>query len=1149
MVLLVLAFDFSGYFVGYAILFAIVVLYYLLLSAYVRAIIIMSLTYVLNRLLHFYSPTDTEISVGSIAFAFLSGKLYANNLRYRTANMSVLVLQATIRWNWWYIDVREGEQRGDERLPCRLSIECVGVEVVLHHNSATYDHLAALILKHPAVKDKAEAAGVWFHAKSEAKKQKKKDKAATQQRAGGRKGGDDSETTKREAAERAVNELKELEQSIPAFYRWFPVTKVSVKTGAIMIGNLKLPQFLVVHVSTAKCIHALTPPSTVEPKSSSHCYFQSSTQVSLHTAAVYLSPNPAYIHSDDIIAIKRSLDAEDYFAVAMGAFGRFLSELDSELASMQKEDGGGVNESRFIRSYRKGTERSAVGPMSQWGYLLQSRDKRKKREEESQRERERAAAAASQRDAANASAEQKDRGSGGDDRAAGASSSVPPIGSSAAAGDRRDDQKLRAAREKEVVFECAEMSIDYTFDITTLLSPYDVAQLRHYPQKAVTEAPLTRMHVTFLAPVSLRYGPHIDNQRVLLMSYFKPFDYQNQQVYTPRVGQYREYATFDLHVTVGSGASPNAANSGESVLRVAYREASKLREAELARERSGTGWFDFSFQQDSSIHYRIDLLPKRDGTHSQLTATLNQLTITPSFTKQTFIDAEQLTVVLDQKYPVQWNDCSHWRYTLNFHSPHIYYLSAHLDAFSDLTADWSSYTDYQQTHRKIGGAGLEYFQPSVNSYTVSCSDYELLLNVNEYNIIDHINSHDTNTHIAIRGPDLQFVVTMNNTDWKARANSLVYELSLRNVHAHLRLPLRHPLSSLCDTGLEAQMLYATNVNVRGTKMYHYKYNADYRDSHSMVFTLDGVEVELAGHYVRYLYSMYSNYVGDTTHHLSSADFVLAGYRNIVSHVAALKRWESNVPLNAFETYVTLQMENVTINLPDHLFTTSPSHQPKLRWYDMQIEFRSVQQYTDVCMVLSPVTLTVPLVGGAGGGAGGMGGGLGGGGMRGTGWEVGDRERSWNEKETSVQLIGFVLSYHSSKGDPPRSIVYRSSMKVMLDELNAQLLPSQLACLLTSLTAITQQYADAADYSQPPVSTSTLIPTIDSNNDTLELITAKKQLTSYLQDQNNTALADNAIELAVGCIKLSLLHPPPPKATGAAARLSLTRTVAERRRTT
>ena len=863
MTLLVLDFDFSGYFVGYAILFAVVVLYYLLLSAYIRAWIIRALTWVLNRLLHFYSPADTEISVGSIAFAFLSGKVYANHIRYRTANMSALVLQVTVRWNWWYIDVREGEKRSDERLPCRLSIECVGVEIVLHHNSATYDHLAALILQHPSVKDKAEAAGVWFHARSDKAK-----KSKTQRRS--RRGEEESEATKREHAERAVNELKKLEQSIPAFYRWFPVTKLSVKTGAVLIGNLKLPQFLVISFTTAKCIHALTPPSAIEPKSSPHCYFQSNTQVALHTTAVYLSANPAYIHSDDIINIKRSLDAEDYFAVAIGAFGRFLSELDSELASMQREGGGGVNESRFIRSYRKGTERSTVGPMSQWTYLLQSRDKRKKQEEE-KRERDRAAAT-SQRDLPNAT-EQKEKRASADERND-PSSAVPPADATQAS-DRRDDKKVHTAPpEKEIVFECAEMSIDFTFDITTLLSPYDVAQLRLYPQKAVNEAPLTRMHITFLSPVSLRYGPHIDNQRVLLMSYFKPFDYQNQQVYTPRVGQYREYATFDVQLTVGSAASPTAANSGESVLRVAYREASKLRDAELRRERSGTGWFDFYFNRDSSMHHRIDLLSKRDGTHSQLTVTLNQLTITPSFTKQTFIDAEQFQLVLEQEYPVQWNDVSHWRYNVSFHSPHIYYLSAHLDAFSDLMADWSSYTDYQQAHRKIGGAGLEYFQPSITAYMVSCSDYELLFNANEYNIIDHVNSADSNTHVSIRGPDLQFVITTNSTEWKARANSLVYELSLRNVHAHLRLPLRHPLSSLCDNGLEAQMFYATNVSVKGNKMYHYKYNADYRDSHSMVYTLDGVEVELAGHYARYFLSMYNNYAGDTPHHLSSAEFVL-----------------------------------------------------------------------------------------------------------------------------------------------------------------------------------------------------------------------------------------------------------------------------------
>ena len=121
---------------------------------------------------------------------------------------------------------------------------------------------------------------------------------------------------------------------------------MSVKTGALMIGNLKLPQFLVVHFTTAK-LHPRAHPAV-------HRRAQVVSRTATSKAArrwryirppCTLAPNPAYIHSDDIINIKRSLDAEDYFAVAIGAFGRFLSELDSELASMQKEGGGGVNES------------------------------------------------------------------------------------------------------------------------------------------------------------------------------------------------------------------------------------------------------------------------------------------------------------------------------------------------------------------------------------------------------------------------------------------------------------------------------------------------------------------------------------------------------------------------------------------------------------------------------------------------------------------------------------------------------------------------------------------------------------------------------------------------------------------------------------
>ena len=1112
--------DFSGYFVGYSIAFAIVVLYYLLLSNIVRAFLLVQFVRLLDRLFQWKVSLEQDIDIGSIAFAFLSGTVFLNSLTFRTTNISVRVLQATIRFNWFYVDVREGDRRMDERLPCRLSLELVGVEVVVHHNSATYDHLASLVLNHPQVKEAAAAAGIHATTESEHERISREQQQRRQQQqqqhdaspgffgrvaaflsrmrphrtsASLPSDDDDGRSSARRHAEVLLLARKTREQSMPAFYRWFPVTKVSVKTVAVMVGNLKLPHFLVVHFVSATAIHAINPPS------SPHCYYQLTSIIQrLHAVTAYLQPNPEYTQAPDIVAIKDTLDAEDYFAVAIGAFGRFLSELDSELAQMQEKGGDNVGETRFIRSYRKGQARArSVGPLSQWSYLVQN-DKSNKREE---------AKAAAER---KAGVEEEEAGQRGQpSRAAAGVAAEGGVGER----ERQAEAEEKRAAVKEVVFECAEMSVEYVYDITTLLTSTDVDELREHPGKAQSEAPLTRMKVA-LSTTSMRYGPSIDNQRVLFMSYFKPFDYQNQAIYVPRVGQFRAYAAFEMEVVV---------EGSEGRIRVPYREAEKMREAEVASNRT-TGWIDISFQADSSMSYIMNLLPTAAGTTTDMQLTLNQAVVTPSFTRQPFIEVEQLIVKGDLQYPQEWNALSDWKYSLTFHSPRISFLAAHQAMVSDLLSDWSSFTEYQQSHRSIGGAGLVYFQPSVMRYAVTMLDYDFQCSVNACNVIDRINDADANASISIRGPDCQINMRSETRDWKQRASILHYDLHLRNIHAHLLLPAQHPLSDLLESSNELQMLYATTLGVTGVMLTHNTYNAEYRDTHTMWMTMEGLEMDVQGHYLRYLQHLFDNYIGLYTHHLTTGNFILAGYRNILSHAHALKQWDGSVRHNAYESMVTVSMENLTFNLADHLFTSSTSHQPKLRCYEMQMQLRSLQQYTDVFLSFTPVTLTVPIP-----------------------VALAVRmdegvESGWNEKETSVQIIGMNLSYHSSKGDPPRSIVYRSSLRLMVDEVNAQLLPSQLALLVQSLTAISQQWVDAVDHSKPAPSTSTLVPTIDYNNDTLELITAKKQLISYLQDQLNTALADNSIELAVGAVRANLLHPSPPVQKGGRgeSRLSVTR---------
>jgi hypothetical protein len=128
-----------------------------------------------------------------------------------------------------------------------------------------------------------------------------------------------------------------------------------------------------------------------------------------------------------------------------------------------------------------------------------------------------------------------------------------------------------------------------------------------------------------------------------------------------------------------------------------------------------------------------------------------------------------------------------------------------------------------------------------------------------------------------------------------------------------------------------------------------------------------------------------------------------------------------VKRNAFEFALSLHAENVQITLPQNLYSTSP-HAPTLRVYEVQLEARSVLQYLDFFLCLSPVTITIPVPSASGAGAtGGVGGASSvgapsGGSASGAGPGTQDRLGLggggsdldfWNEKETYISITGLI----------------------------------------------------------------------------------------------------------------------------------------------
>lgn len=281
--------DFPGSFLGFTILFAVIIIYMLYGASRLRALLFFER--LVEYLLQWLLGGEQEVRIGSIAFALLSGKMFCNYVEYRTQNMCIRILQATVHFNWWVKHIRTSEMRvspiggsstanpstvnATVQLPCRLSIELMGVEFIIHHNSYRYDHIGQLLwgkdyLLNQHTKHKQNKPPHTQHSQPQklSRKPSSQQQSSQPNNPGGSSGGGgggggggrrlqfdeeeqafDDERTRAEldeaeqqtaaaaaAAAAAANAKGPIdENALPGFYRYFPVTKLILHKSAVMV--------------------------------------------------------------------------------------------------------------------------------------------------------------------------------------------------------------------------------------------------------------------------------------------------------------------------------------------------------------------------------------------------------------------------------------------------------------------------------------------------------------------------------------------------------------------------------------------------------------------------------------------------------------------------------------------------------------------------------------------------------------------------------------------------------------------------------------------------------------------------------------------------------------------------------------------------
>lgn len=224
--------------------------------------------------------------------------------------------------------------------------------------------------------------------------------------------------------------------------------------------------------------------------------------------------------------------------------------------------------------------------------------------------------------------------------------------------------------------------------------------------------------------------------------------------------------------------------------------------------------------------------------------------------------------------------------------------------------------------------------------------------------------------------------------------------------------------------------------------------------------------------------------------------------------------------------------------------------PKANCYELQVDIRSLQEYSEYLVKTSPITIDVPCPD-----------------------EPNNTRRqrlasfpdaeTWNINQSYLQLNEFSFCSMHQKGRLFTG--FRGSNKIQIDEIRGQLLPSQALLLVSCFRNFVQQWADAQDFNIPECSTDSELEqswkrrkvtrsngkgrassvhnkSSRHSNDTRTFIRQAPidnssstpytesdvnfVIEKYIESQRSSEMGDWKTELNVGVVRFNLLHPPP-----------------------
>ncbi|XP_065578984.1 bridge-like lipid transfer protein family member 1 isoform X2 [Artemia franciscana] len=194
--------------------------------------------HLLTKILNKFILSSGYLSLDSISWNFLAGKLMFKNLVYVTEDFSIRVQDGFTIFKWWRPFVPEGASEGHHTFLSRIALYLYGLEVHVYNRSYLYAELEEYFEIEPVIFAKA----------------------ATDRR---NKGG---------GSERLLNERRDLDSRYEPFYvtkMWralFPTIKAHLFSARVVFGNRLSPTSLVLSMEEGHVVYTTKPAVTpVDP--------------------------------------------------------------------------------------------------------------------------------------------------------------------------------------------------------------------------------------------------------------------------------------------------------------------------------------------------------------------------------------------------------------------------------------------------------------------------------------------------------------------------------------------------------------------------------------------------------------------------------------------------------------------------------------------------------------------------------------------------------------------------------------------------------------------------------------------------------------------------------------------------------------------